>query len=539
MTELNLSQRDLTDTKLWKDVESYFHNSISPSFHKISHASDIVSSPDGKQLAFTGRLWTKLEGIPDTRICIIDFLTKELRILTSGPHHDSHPQFSPNGESLSFLSDRLSPGVSRPYLLDLGGGNAVLVERLSGSTEYAHWSPDGEKLLLGIAGSKAGKETTAGSGNFKDITSSVEPAKSWLPQVEGSVQSGDEWRSLWIYEIKGNVLKKVSGHATNVWGASWSGNNEVAALVSDFPQESAWYSAKLTLMDFSRNTERLLHQPKWPYQLSSPKSNVSGSCIAFVEAPSSDRGIVAGKLVVVRTDHLSVSNIDTTNVDVTAFHWLDEVTLYYAGIRGLDTVFGQINVQHSTASELWVTSKTCGTRYPEFAVLSARTFAIVLEGWDLYPEITIVKDDIPETILSLEHHGSKWQSSALGISRPVTWMASDGLEIQGLLTLPKSGKAPYPIILNLHGGPVWLWQNKWAGTEIAALYNARGFAVLSANPRGSTGRGIEFAQKVHGDMGGADHLDLLGGVEHLIKEGIADSDRIGVTGRSYGGYLST
>src|SRR5690606_28306812 len=91
-----------------------------------------------------------------------------------------------------------------------------------------------------------------------------------------------------------------------------------------------------------------------------------------------------------------------------------------------------------------------------------------------------------------------------------------------------------------HGGPVWQrrpsWLGRW-GLSILMLLK-RGYAVFFPNPRGSAGRGVEFARRVVGDMAGADTHDFLSGLDHLIERGIADSGRLGVTGVSYGGFMS-
>ena len=118
----------------------------------------------------------------------------------------------------------------------------------------------------------------------------------------------------------------------------------------------------------------------------------------------------------------------------------------------------------------------------------------------------------------------------------LSWTAPDGLEIQAFLTLPH-GDGPFPLILDVHGGPVWAFADSWPGTFTGFLLS-RGFALLQPNPRGSWGRGRDFASQVVGDMGGADAQDLLAGVDHVLEMGIADPGQIGVLGGSYGGFMA-
>lgn len=201
---------------------------------------------------------------------------------------------------------------------------------------------------------------------------------------------------------------------------------------------------------------------------------------------------------------------------------------------------GDIHIAANKAHELYETKETCGGRYPEASIVRKDDrFVIIGESWTRYPEVAMITGGNYQTVASLDHEGGVWLRSNLGPVEEVKWTAPDGLEIEGVLVLPKTGSKPYPLVLNVHGGPVWCWRNKWqiAG-PIFPLLVSRGYAVLSPNPRGSSGRGQEFAERVLGDMGGLDTYDYLSGIDALVDRGIADPKRLGVTGGSYGGYIS-
>jgi dipeptidyl aminopeptidase/acylaminoacyl peptidase len=126
-----------------------------------------------------------------------------------------------------------------------------------------------------------------------------------------------------------------------------------------------------------------------------------------------------------------------------------------------------------------------------------------------------------------------------GAMRSVTWTAPDGLQIQGWLAIDDDRQGPRPLVLDIHGGPVWACQNRWMGRLRAApLLVERGYGVLFPNPRGSGGRGQDFARRVGGDMGGADTHDYISGADALVAEGLADETRLACTGTSYGGFMS-
>ena len=128
----------------------------------------------------------------------------------------------------------------------------------------------------------------------------------------------------------------------------------------------------------------------------------------------------------------------------------------------------------------------------------------------------------------------------VGETEPVRWKGADGWEVHGLIIRPEASdfRGPHPMITMVHGGPTGSWS---PGYNLGADWSGvleRGIAVFLPNPRGSTGRGLEFAESNIGDMGGKDWEDILAGVEHCVSEGIADPDRLGIGGGSYGGYMT-
>jgi dipeptidyl aminopeptidase/acylaminoacyl peptidase len=123
-------------------------------------------------------------------------------------------------------------------------------------------------------------------------------------------------------------------------------------------------------------------------------------------------------------------------------------------------------------------------------------------------------------------------------AEPTRWTAPDGLEIHGWLLRPP-GDGPFPLVVDVHGGPVWLHRPHYVGASGLRLgLLRRGYALLLPNPRGSSGRGQDYATRVLGDMGGADTHDYLSGIDALVERGIADPKRLGVMGGSYGGFMS-
>jgi dipeptidyl aminopeptidase/acylaminoacyl peptidase len=179
--------------------------------------------------------------------------------------------------------------------------------------------------------------------------------------------------------------------------------------------------------------------------------------------------------------------------------------------------------------------------YPEAAPLPGGGAVVVAHSYLRPPEIAVAECGSLRTILSLGHEGTDYQLGLRGSIRELSWRAMDGLEIEGLLCQPSSG-GPHPLVVHIHGGPVYAFRNSWGmmmgAEDLVPGMVSRGFAVLNVNPRGSGGRGIDFASRVYGDPGGADAADILAGVDHLVDAGLVDAGRVAVTGRSYGGFMS-
>jgi dipeptidyl aminopeptidase/acylaminoacyl peptidase len=532
--------RDLRATPLYREIEEHFRRVLAPAFGRISGVMDPAPSPDGRSVAFTGSKLERLEGLPETRVCVVDLESGDLREITGGPNHDHLPRWSPDGARLAFLSDRASAGRFRPYLLDAGQvSEATAAPEIDGTVEYLAWSPDGRSILLGVAGLGADKAGAEGSGTTTADDDDVPP---WIPDVEGADDAGDR-RRLDVWDPVGGSVRTVSPPELNVWEAAWCGPGTVAAIVSDGPGEETWYASRLVLIDAATGGDgggaRELYRPQTiERQIALPVGSPSGGRVAVVEAVTSDRGVVAGDVVLLDPSTGETVRADAAGTDVTWLSWRDDDRLLYAGQRGLDCVAGDIDGATGSATELWANGESFGQRYPQAEPLGTDGFVAVLEGYDRPPEIARFREGKFDTVASFAHDGTRYVGEVGGRLERVSWPAHDGRDIDGLLAVP-DGPGPHPLLVHVHGGPVWAYRNRWAmGNGFTTLLVARGYAILHPNPRGSSGRGQEFAGLVVGDMGGDDTKDVLAGVEAMIDRSVADPERIGVFGGSYGGFMS-
>lgn len=522
-------ERDLRNTPLYREIEEHFRTALEPGFGAVTGIADLEVAPDGGRVAFTGTRLTALEGVPSGRICVVDVRGGDLEEVTAGPNDDHLPRWSPDGRRIAFLSDRAQGGRFQPYLLDAGRlGEAMALPEVEGTVETVAWSPDGERLLFVAAGLGADQAGAWGSGTTKTAVD----LPSWIPSVEGD--DANEWRRLWVLDLASREVRRVSLDGTNVWEAAWCGADAIAAIASDAPGEHAWYGATLVQIDARSGVERELAGSE--VQLGLPAASRDGTQLAAIEALCSDRILLAGKLLLVDTVSGATTRVDTGDVDVTDVVWRDDARLLVAGLRGMETVVGEVDAASAAFEARWSSSEGCGVWFPSARPVGDEAFALVLDSQEHPPELTLVRGGKAEALLTLDHDGTRYLAAAIGRLERVSWTAPDGLEIEGLLTVP-DGPGPHALVVAVHGGPVWAYTNHWPRHSSHPLM-ARGYAVFQPNPRGSAGRGRAFAARVVGDMGGADAQDVLSGIDALVERGIADPARIGVTGGSYGGFMS-
>ncbi len=530
-------QVDLRDTKLFKDAEARARAWYRPGEGSAVDLAELAVAPDGQVAAGTATVCEALEGTPTTRIALVDLTSGELRIVTNGPRSDRQPRWAPEGGTIAFLSDRAQAFASQLYFLDVATGAERAGGSVEGWVEYLHWSPDGKALLLGVAG--FGADLAGAQGGFS-VASRDEAKPSWLPAIDAGHGEGT-WRSAWIYDRTTDTARQLSPDGVNIWEAVWCGPDRIAAICSDQPGEEAWYTADLRVFDLADGKARTLLTPQ--DQLGWLSAAPSGRRIAVVEAVCSDRTIVAGDVRLIDTATGAVTAPETLGADVVQTIWRGEDHLLFAALQCPDSLVGLLDRRDGRAEALWRgTAQTpSGARFPEVTPLGSKPgdCLFLREGFLDPPVLGALQDSELRDIRPLVPAGFEREMRGLGTAESVSWTAPDGTPIQGWLLRPQ-GDGPHPLVLEIHGGPVWLFRPRYIGRNaLAQMLLADGYAVLQVNPRGSSGRGQEFARQVFGDMGGADTHDYLSGLDAMVARGIADPARLGVTGGSYGGFMSS
>jgi dipeptidyl aminopeptidase/acylaminoacyl peptidase len=531
-------RKDLRESDEYAAVAEHFRRLYEPAFAKPHRVTDLVANSDASRIVLTGSVYDELDGLP--RTAVYEVRDGALHALTSGGGSAKAARLAPDGSALAFLSDRAKAENFQLYLLADGQlGEAVPAPAMPGTVEYLAWSPDGARILLGVAGSEAEMADAQGSG---PVSSGESALPAWYPQVEAGTPE-DAWRGLWLFTPASGDLARVSPDGLNVWEAAWSGPGHVLAITSEQPGEDDWYQAGLSRIDIS--TGEVTELLRSDVQLGLPAGASDGTRAAVVQAVCSDRYVVAGDLIVLDLVDGSRHAVDTDGTDVTAVQWIDRTRLGYVGQRHLDSVAGIADIaagpmpETIAASELTASGRSWASEfYPAGAFTTDGRLVVIRNDYDLPQEIAIVGPGADQVLASLAHAGTDYLRSVAGSAANVSWTAPDGTLIEGVLCTP-SGTGPFPMVVHIHGGPIGAYQRSWSMRSYAVpLLVSRGFAVLNPNPRGSSGRGQEFAAAVVGDMGGADTYDYLSGIDAMVERGIADPTRIGTMGVSYGGFMS-
>ncbi|HEY8018735.1 MAG TPA: S9 family peptidase [Actinomycetota bacterium] len=525
-------ERDLRGTPLYQEVEAFFRSVLEPGFGTAEPAGDPGPSPDGRWVAFRGERLDRLDGHPEGRICLVGAEGGEVRQLTHGPHDDADPRWSPDGRTLTFRSDRASKGRHQLYALDADlPGEARPLATLPGTVEWHRWSADGSRILVGIAGGAAEQADALGSGTM----GGEDELPGWVPEVESSDDAEAERRSLWLVEPSTGNARQVSRPGTNVWEAEACGPDAVVAVVSEGAGEDAWYRAHVALIDLAGGEERRLLSSD--VQLGWVAGDPTGSHVAVIEAVCSDRIVVCGDLRVIDVASGAVRPVTLPDVDASRVRWTSDERALVFGRRGLESVVLELRLPDLAPRELWSGLEHLGELYDPAGAPFGDGFVGLISSHIRPPSIVAVDGAGSERELAAPRHAGHDVVRGLVARREVLrWRAPDGLEIEGLLTVPP-GDGPFPLVLSIHGGPIGAVGAAFPGAY-TALFLARGFAVLQPNPRGSTGRGQAFANAVVGDMGGADLFDDLAGVDAAVEAGVADPDRLVLIGGSYGGFMA-
>ncbi len=483
-------------------------------------------SPDGHLVAFSLKPVSNAEEHPRGAIWVVPFDQGDARQLTGGSGLDDSPRWSPDGSRLAFLSDRSERGKKSVYIMPIAGGEAVRIFDEQGDLAGLSWSPDGRYLGVLLTEPETDEE--------KKRKEERDDAHVWDDDFK--------YRRLWIIDTSTREAIPVSPDRRQVHYYCWSPDSQSLAINSSpTPRvDDIFQSTDVSII--GRNGGD-------PTAVFSPRGVTADLIWSSDGAKLAYRG-PAGR--VMNEDYvymIPVTGGEPVCLMPEYSGTVDYLTasacgdLYISTFEGLDSVIYRLD----WAGELTRLSSSGfdGKITPPFTLSrDGERLAMVREDATHAPNIwTCQLDDISQCDpIQRTTYSKELESAALGQAEIVRWSSDPGVEIEGLLIKPHGyvvGQR-YPLVALVHGGPTWHWSNMFAATwhDWGQMLAGRGYAVLMPNPRGSTGRGPDFSNANFGDVGGGEYRDLMTGIDAMIERGIADPDRLGVGGWSWGGYMT-
>ena len=499
----------------------------------MKNISAVRPSPDGNKVLYTVReaVMTddRSEYVNQVFLCNGD--GSNTIQLTKGDKNSFNPKWSPDGKRVAFVSAR--DGKNNIYLLPLEGGEAEMVTDAKNGVNNFEWSRDGSMIAYTMTDASSDEEEK-----------NKKAKNDWYFYNEEFKQNRLYVLSLNKKDTGGKRMSKlITKGNRNVISFNWSPDGKW--LVYDHGRSSMVndniYSDVAMVNIETGETKNVANTNAGE---SDPQFSPDGKWIAYVV---SDEPVVWGGknwVNIVSVTGGPPKKLAATPNDLSGIiGWSEDGSHIYAGesnktlfsIYSLGTDGKEITEWNKGSSELLSVPylNSAGTRW-----------GFILQNTSTPPEayVSTSGNFLPVKISNINAEIAKQPIPKTEI---IKWKSFDGKEIEGLLTYPlkyELGKK-YPLILNVHGGPAGVFSQNFIasnqGSYPLAAFAENGMFVLRPNPRGSGGYGVNFRLANQRDWGGGDFKDLMLGVDYVLKMGVADPEKLGVMGWSYGGFMSS
>ena len=486
----------------------------------------VAISPDAKNVAWVEAIPGKDGGESGNSAIYVQAVDgKEPRRVSASAgaaHSESEIVWSPDGKRLAFLSDAVKQGQSQLYVAALGG-LAKKLTNVKGFLDAPHWSPDGKTIALLFI-----ENAPRASGPLVAETAET-----------GEIKDSFYEQRLAIVDVATGELRQISPADMYIYEYDWAPDSQhLVATAARGNGDNNWYIAQLFTIDAGNGSMKTIYKPTM--QIARPVWSSDGKSIAFVEGLMSDEPSVGGDIFVMPATGGTPKNL-TPGKKFSAcwLAWTKDQKLIYAAEIGGDSAVGIADPATSEAQEIYQGSESisAGLWNPNISLAAdGETAAAIISSFEAPPEVWVGKPG-HWAQLTFRNKGLK---PAWGQVKSIHWK-SDEYDVQGWLVYPKDfdPAKKYPMVVDVHGGPGAAVQSGWPGIgNFAMALPAAGYFVLMPNPRGSFGQGEAFTRANVRDFGYGDFRDILAGVDAAIKAAPIDPNRLGLTGWSYGGYMT-
>ena len=492
---------------------------------------ELAMSPDGRYVASVEGDNLPTGGRPVVRELLIRSTDGKSEIAVPLPCGavpecwPSSPAWTPDSRQLSFALRTPGSHARSIYGVMADGSGLKQLLAFDGTLEDLRYAGDGALAMLATAGA----------------TKEVGATEAGAP-VTGDLATASPTQRLAVLEAGADKLRWVSRAGLHIYEYDWLPDaSGFVATAAPGDGDRNWWVAKLYAFErgTGASTERLLFAPKNArQQLASPRVSPDGKRVAFIVGLMSDFGSTGGDIFTVRVTGGAALNITPKlAASVTDIDWHCDGRLMASTLAGdsMQRVDFGTGAKPAAGQLLW-SDKVNLQGLSAASGCATRVEAGLIESFGRAPEIHI-------------GDGHRWReltrrNAALTntlVAHSVSWK-NEGYALQGWLLLPQGTTqkqaAHLPMIVNVHGGPAAAFRPRFFGKGSWRLLLERGYAIFMPNPRGSFGQGAAFTQANVKDFGGGDLRDILSGVDAVIKDWPIDGERLGISGHSYGGFMT-
>ncbi|MGI9105459.1 MAG: S9 family peptidase [Pyrinomonadaceae bacterium] len=489
-------------------------------------------SPDGKRVAYTivSEMITADKSEFVTQIFLSNTDGSGSFQTTFGEKSSTNPKWSPDGNSLAFTSNR-KDNKNNLYLLRLNGGEAEPLTDLKSSIADYEWSPDGRMIAFAMTDAKTEEEekNDKGKADHRWVDENVKMSRLYLLALQADANGKREPRKLTLenYTVSGSF--------------DWSPDGkQIVFAHTKTPGANDWTSSDVSLVEVSSGKVSSLAAT--PAAETAPTFALDGKSVALVISDNPPRWAQSGTIHILSLaggtpKSLAASYDGQPNI---AGWSADGKRIYFSESKGTGTRIYVVDVAANKVAEINQTDEV----YQAVNLNRSGTmFGFVMQTPERAPEAYVSKIENFAPV-QISRANADLPKLPIGKTEVIKWKSTDGRDIEGLLTYPvnyQSGQKA-PLILNIHGGPAGVFSQTFIGGRGVyplATFASRGYAILRPNPRGSSGYGTQFRRANINDWGVGDYQDLMTGVDKVIEMGVADPNRLGVMGWSYGGFMTS
>jgi dipeptidyl aminopeptidase/acylaminoacyl peptidase len=509
-----------------------------------------VISPDGKRVAWVEMLIGK-DGAPSgkTAIYVSEIETKvagkRLGVGAGGGRdfEEGNVAWAPDSKRIAFLSDAANAGQRQLYVMSVSGragsgkgagngtgngasgGVAKKLTDVKGYLAAPSWSPDGKTIAVLFT-----ENATRASG----------PLVAETPET-GEIKDAFYEQRLAVVDLASGKLRQISPADTYIYEYDWSPDGLRFAVTAALGNgDNNWWIAELYTLEGAGGLMKLIYKPH--LQIANPVWSPDGERVAFIEGLMSDEGLTGGDIFTVPAAGGNAENV-TPDVKGTAswIEWTPEGKLMVGAIVGGDAGIATVHPDSQEIEVLWRGGEylmaDAGVYCPTISLAKdGKTMAFVRQSYAAPPEVWAGQVGAWKQIT----HRNEGVTREWGDAKSIQWK-SGGHEVQGWLVYPKDFDAAkkYPLVVSVHGGPSWAAFSQWPSPhDYAPALAGAGYFVLRPNPRGSFGRGEAFTRANVRGFGEGDFADILAGVDEAMRVAPIDGNRLGLTGWSYGGFMT-